>query len=168
MCSDMCAKFLTDWFRHSDLILADRQTGTHTGSTADSMTNSADLRPSREAANVAATQDCPYFTRTPMVIAVFTRARHWSAFWPRSTRSLQPHLSKIYLNIIYISTSWSSLHSLSFHHSHQYHTCVHALVHSCYIPCTAHPLDLILLIILGEVYKLRMEITVAHFKLFSK
>jgi hypothetical protein len=50
--------------------------------------------------------------------------------------------------------SWSSQWSLSFSLSHQYPISIPLLPHSCYIPCTSHPPDLIILIILGREYKL--------------
>jgi hypothetical protein len=64
------------------------------------------------------------------------------------------YLSKIHFNIVYPTTSWSSQWCLSFWLSHQYLICMSLLPHSCYMPQPSHTSWLIILIILGEEYKL--------------
>jgi hypothetical protein len=72
-------------------------------------TDSMELKPSREAASCAATQEFPNILWNWRFITAFTRALHWSLSSARSIQSIHPILlSKIHLNIIRPSTSWSS------------------------------------------------------------
>jgi hypothetical protein len=64
------------------------------------------------------------------------------------------YLSKIHLNIILPPTSRSSLWSLFFRLSHQNPICILLLPHACYMPPHLILLDLIIIIILCEQYKL--------------
>jgi hypothetical protein len=93
-------------------------------------------------------------------ITVFTRALHWSLFWARSIQSIESHpisLSQTQSNIVHPPTSWSSQWSVSFCLSYQYLICFP--LPPIRATCRAHLilLDLIILITLGEMYKLRTE-----------
>jgi hypothetical protein len=88
-------------------------------------------------------------------ITVFIRAPHWSLFWViNPVHTTLSYLSKINFNIVHPPTSWSSQWSPAFRLSHQYPICIPPL--PIRVTCPAHLIhpDLIILIILGEEYKL--------------
>jgi hypothetical protein len=85
-----------------------------------------ELRPSREAANCAATQELPSILRNPKVHCYV----HKSPTVVPILSQINPihtipfYLSKIHFNILHPPTSWSSQWSLYFSLSHQYHICI--------------------------------------------
>jgi hypothetical protein len=72
---------------------------------------------------------------------------------PDESNRYHPILSKIHFNIIHPPTPWSSQQSLSFWLSHQCPICIPLL--TIRSTCPAHLLEFVILIILGEEYKLR-------------
>jgi hypothetical protein len=98
----------------------------------------------------------PAFYRTRKFVAVLTRALYWSLSWARSVQSISSHF--IYLRSVLILSTHLRLDlpsgGLSFWLSHQYPICIPLPPHSYYTPCPSHLLDLIILIMLGEEYKL--------------
>jgi hypothetical protein len=70
------------------------------------------------------------------------------------THSTISYVSKTHFNIILSPTSTPSLWSLSFWPPQQTPLRIHFLSHACYILCHVILLDLIILILLGEEYKL--------------
>jgi hypothetical protein len=76
----------------------------------------------------------PAVYQTRRLIAVFTRALHWSLSWARSIQSTPSYLSKIHFNTIHPPTSWSS--QCSFFLAFPPISCTHSSSpDSCYMPC---------------------------------
>jgi hypothetical protein len=96
----------------------------------------------QEAANCAAIQELPSILWNPKVHYSVHKSPPLSLSWPRSIQSIPSH--RIYLRSILILSTHLSL-------------CLHSgplLTHWCYMPCLPHPPWLIILIMLGEEYKL--------------
>jgi hypothetical protein len=90
----------------------------------------------------------PAFYGTGRLITVFTRVL-------RLIQSIPSHpLSKIYFNIAHSPTFWSSQWSLTFWLPHQYLTCIPLRPLRVTSPAHLNLLDVIILIMLGEYYKL--------------
>jgi hypothetical protein len=101
-------------------------------------------------------ENFPAFYGTRRFITVFTRALHWFLSWARSIQSIPSHPISL-RSILILSTpptSLSSQWSLSFWLSHQYPICIPlSPIHST-CPVNLILLNLIILIILREEYKL--------------
>jgi hypothetical protein len=100
-----------------------------------------ELSPSWDPANCAATQEIPSVLWNPKV---HYRVHKSPPLVPTQNqinpiRTIPPYLSKIHLNIVHPSTSWSSQWSLPLWISHQYPICIPLLPHSYYKPCPSHP-----------------------------
>jgi hypothetical protein len=115
-----------------------------------------ELSPSWEAANCAATKKFPAFYRTRSFIIVFTRAIHWSLSWARAIQSIASH--HIYLRFILILFTHlrvglpRGLFTFGFPTGILYAFLFSPIHAAC--PSRHIFLDLIILIILGEEYKL--------------
>jgi hypothetical protein len=112
-----------------------------------------ELSPSWEAANCAATQELPAFYGTRRFITMFTRAFHWSLSWARSTQLTPSHpISLRYILILFTHLHLglpSGLFPSEFPTNILYTS---SSPHSCYIPAHLILFDLIILIMLGEVW----------------
>jgi hypothetical protein len=122
------------------------------------LTNFTQLNPSCRAASCASTQDIPSIIRN----SKFYRVHNSHLLVPTLSQinpvhTTTPYLFKIHLNtcIIHPPTSWSYSSSLAFQLSHKNPICIR-LLNPIHATCHAQLifLDLIILIILGEEYKL--------------
>jgi hypothetical protein len=112
-----------------------------------------ELSPSSESANCAVTQELPSILRnlkfhyrvhkSPPLVSIMIQ-----------TNRYHPILFKIHFNIVHPPTSWFSRWSLSFWIFQQYPICIPLLPIRATCPDHRTLLDLIILIILGEEYKL--------------
>jgi hypothetical protein len=115
-----------------------------------------ELGRSWEDANCAATQELPNILWRPKV---HYRDHNSPPLTPILTQINPTHISPLYLskmhfNIIHPPTSSTSQWSLSFWFSHQYHICIHLLPIRATCPAYLILFHYIILIILGEKYKL--------------
>jgi hypothetical protein len=115
-----------------------------------------ELSPSWEAASCTSLKNFPIFYGTQKFITVFTRALHWSLSWARSIHSIPPH--PIPLRFILMLSSYLRLGLPSDLYPSGFSTKIlYAFLFSpIRATCPAHLilLDLIILRILGEQYKL--------------
>jgi hypothetical protein len=125
-------------------------TAVRTSDSTENITHSWSWAPEKQPI-VQPLKNFPAFYGSRRFITVFTRALHWSRFW---ARSIQSSPSYLHCNIVHLPPSWSSQWSLSFWLSHQYPICIPLLPIRSVCPAHLIRLDLIILIVLGEKYKL--------------
>jgi hypothetical protein len=113
-----------------------------------------ELRPSWKVASLSPTQECPKVLWNPNVHCRFQKS---SSLVPilshiNPVHATSSYFSKVHFNIILPPTYksfWCSLLDFSLNPIR-----ISLVTNACYMPCVSHLLDLIILIILGEEYKL--------------